>query len=112
MSRAACTASVASAACSEPTCLCARPLRLRMKTSHNGMFCMVIAISGYLLGSRRGLPASALFRVGQRRVAYPHAFVVRLAPRREPVAIARTVAGKHLIELVPVDRAVFPVPGF
>src|SRR4051812_7436021 len=82
-----------------------------MNTSHNGMFCVVMANSRRLFGSRRSLPASALFRVGERRLANPGAFVVRLAPRREPVAIARAVAGKHLIELVPGDRAVFPVRG-
>ena len=35
---------------------------------------------------------------------------MRLAPRREPIAVARAVAGEHLIELGPVDRAVAPVP--
>src|SRR3984957_11488126 len=42
ISRAPGNASVVSAACSEPTCLCARPLRLRIKTSHNGVFGVVI----------------------------------------------------------------------
>src|SRR3954451_15297421 len=108
MSRAACSASVASAACSEPTCLCARPLRLRMKTSHSGTFCVVMAIPR----SRRSLALLAFFRIRQRRLAYPRAFVVRVAASCQPVAIARAVAGKHLIDLVPVDPAVFPVPGF
>ena len=34
---------------------------------------------------------------------------MRLAPRRQTVAVAGAVARQHLIEFVPVDRAVFPV---
>ena len=34
---------------------------------------------------------------------------MRLAPRRQPVAVAGAVAGQHLIEFFPVDRAVFPI---
>src|SRR6185312_14792625 len=106
MSRAACSASVASVACSDPTCLCASPLRLRMKTSQSGTFGVAMMIS--LLGrlQRRALPA--LLGVSGRRLAHPGALVMRLAPRREPFAITRTVAGQHLVELGPVDRAVLP----
>src|SRR5689334_18757809 len=107
MSRAACSASVVSAACSEPTCLCASPLRLRMKTSQSGIFGVAILISLF-----RGLRVCALFAllcIGQRRLAHPGAVVMRLAPRRQPVAVAGAVAGEHLIEFLPVDRAVFPV---
>src|ERR1700712_4778583 len=133
MSRAACRASVASVACSEPTCLCASPLRLRMKTSHNGMFGVVMmtsltrirhceersdeaiqscfTVSGLLRCARndgakflsRGLAALALLGIGKRCLAHPRAVVVRLAPRCEPVAIARAVAGQHLVEFFPVD---------
>src|ERR1700742_2024918 len=107
MSRAACSASVASVACSEPTCLCASPLRLRMKTSQSGMFGVAMTIS--LLGclQRRTLPA--LLGVSSRGLAHPSAFVMRLAPRRQPLAIARAVARKHLVEFGPVDRAVLPI---
>src|SRR5712664_2938112 len=113
MSRAACSASVASLACSEPTCLCARPLRLRIKTSHSGVFGVAImtSLNFYRGLRRRSSTALALFRIGLRRLADPRAFVVRLAPRRQPVAVARAIAGEHLIEFVPVDRAVFPMPG-
>src|SRR4051812_45726467 len=104
MSRAACSASVASAACSEPTCLCASPLRLRIKTSHKGMACVVMATS-----SGCGFSALALLRIGQRGLAHPGAFVMRLAARRETVAIARPIAGQHLIEFFPVDGAVLPM---
>src|ERR1700680_300929 len=110
MSRAACSASVASLACSEPTCLWARPLRLRIKTSHSGVFGVAILTSLTLFGGLRGLPVFALFGIGLRRFAHPGAVVMRLAPRREPVAVARSVAGQHLIEFLPVDFAVFPVP--
>src|ERR1019366_68768 len=109
MSRAACSASVASLACSEPTCLCARPLRLRIKTSHSGTFGVVIVTS---LNSGCGLrrqPLLALLGVGLGRLAHPGAFLMRLAPRRQAIAVARTIAGKHLIELFPVDRAVLPM---
>src|SRR5229473_2435791 len=112
MSRAACNASVASEACSEPTCLCASPLRLRMKTSHSGVFGVAIVTSlNIYRGLRRSLAALAFVGIGLRRLAHPRAFVMRLAPRRQPVAVARTVAGEHLIEFVPVDRAVHPVAG-
>src|SRR4051794_21352308 len=103
MSRAPCSAIVASAACNDPTCLCASPLRLRMKTSHKGMVWVMPS-------SSRCRPAAlALLRIDQRRLAHPRALLMPLAPRREAVAIARAVAGKHLVELFPVDRAVFPV---
>src|ERR1700731_1411371 len=85
MSRAACSASVVSAACSEPTCLCARPLRLRMKTSHSGVFGVAIMTS--LI------------------------FIPQLVRRSQPVTVARPVASQHLLEFVPVDRAVLPVSG-
>src|SRR6202035_4359512 len=110
MSRAACSASVASEACSEPTCLCASPLRLRMNTSHSGLFGVAIATSLiFLCGLRREL-LLAFFGIGLRRRAHPRAFLVRLAPRRQPFAVTWTVAGQNLLELVPVDRAVFPMP--
>src|SRR5439155_6797712 len=110
MSRAACSASVASVACSEPTCLCASPLRLRMKTSQSGMFGVAIAIS-LLCGLQRGaLPA--LLGIGQRCLAHPGTILMRLAPRRETIAVAGAVTGQHLFELFPVDRAVFPVARF
>src|ERR1700728_2427802 len=112
MSRAACSASVASLACSEPTCLCARPLRLRIKTSHSGMFGVVIATSlDPGCGSGRE-PLLALRRISLRRLAHPGAFLMRLAPRRQAIAVARAIARKHLVELFPVDRAVLPMSGF
>src|SRR2546430_1790166 len=107
MSRAACSASVASVACKEPTCLCASPLRLRIKTSQSGMFGVAMAIS--LLCGLQGRALPALLRIGQRRLAHPGAVVMCLPPRREAVAIAGAVAGQHLLEFFPVDRAVFPV---
>src|SRR6476620_2900399 len=107
MSRAACSASVVSAACSEPTCLCASPLRLRMKTSQSGIFGVAIAFP--LLGRLQGRSLPALFSISQRGIAHPGAVVMRLAPRVEPVAVAGAVASQYLLELVPVDRAVFPV---
>src|SRR3954469_17973425 len=107
MSRAACSASVLSAACSEPTCLCASPLRLRMKTSQSGVFGVAMVIP--LFRGLRMLALLALFGVSQRRLAHPGAVVMRLAPRRQPVAVAGAVAGEHLIEFFPIDRAVFPV---
>src|ERR1700682_1371440 len=103
MSRAACSASVASEACSEPTCLCASPLRLRIKTSHSGVFGVAIVTSlNSGRGSRRSFAFLALFRVGLRGLAPPRALVMRLAPRGEPIAVARAVAGEHLLEFVPV----------
>src|SRR6202012_1855421 len=108
MSRAACSASVASVACSEPTCLCASPLRLRIKTSQSGMFGVAI----FLLRGLQGRSLPALLGVRSRSFAHPGAFVMRLAPRGEPVAVARAVAGQHLIELRPVDLAIDPMPGF
>src|SRR5713226_3238665 len=112
MSRAACSASVASLACSEPTCLWARPLRLRIKTSHSGVFGVVITTSlNSCCGLRGSLLALAFLGIGLRSLAHPCAFVMRLAPRREPVAVARAIAGQHRIEFVPVDRAVHPMPG-
>src|SRR5580700_9635196 len=107
MSRAACSAMVASVACSEPQCLCASPLRLRMKTSHRGVFGVAMLTS--LFGRLRKLAGPALLGVGGGRRANPGALVMRLAPRRHPVAVAGAVAGKHLLELVPVDLAVAPV---
>src|SRR6266566_2278176 len=112
MSRAACSAKVASDACSEPTCLCASPLRLRMKTSHSGVFGVVIVTSlNICRGLRRSLAALAFVGIGLRRLAHPCAFVMRLAPRRQPLAVARAIAGEHRIELVPVDHAVHPMSG-
>src|ERR1700730_6017250 len=105
MSRAACSASVASVACNEPTCLCARPLRLRIKTSQSGVFGVAIMTS---LKLRRGLATLALFGIGPRGLAHPGAFIMGLAPRRDPLAVARAVAGEHLPEFFPVNRAVFP----
>src|SRR5258707_11496675 len=107
MSRAACSASVVSAACSEPTCLWASPLRLRMKTSQSGVFGVAMVIS--LFRRLRVRALLALFGIGQRRVTHPGTVVMRLAPRRQPVAVAGAVAGQHLIELFPVDCAVFPI---
>src|ERR1700752_997229 len=97
MSRAACSAMVASAACSEPQCLCASPLRLRMKTSQSMVFGVAIAIS--LLCGLRELSRSALLGVSGCRLAHPSALVMRLAPRREAFAITRAVASQHLLEL-------------
>src|SRR6187200_3033398 len=106
MSRAACSASVPSVACSEPTCLCASPLRLRMKTSQSGVFGVAMTVSSTLFGGLRHVPALAFFGIGRRGFAHPGAFVMCLAPRRQAVAVARAVAGQHLLEFVPVDRAV------
>src|ERR1700755_2134162 len=99
MSRAACKASVASVACSEPTCLCASPLRLRMKTSQSGMFGVAMMIS--LFRRLRVLTLPAFFGMVHRGLAYPGAVVVRFSPRRQPVAVAGAVAGQHLIEFFP-----------
>src|ERR1051325_6827757 len=55
------------------------------------------------------LAGFALLRIRQRSLAHPCAFVMCLAARGETVAIAGAVAGKHLIEFFPVDRAVFPM---
>src|SRR5260370_42625122 len=107
MSPAACSASVASVACSDPTCLCASPLRLRIKTSQSGVFGVAILTSPILFGRLRGLPLLALFGIGLRRPAHPGTLVMRLAPRRKPVAGARAIASQHLLEFVPVDLAVF-----
>src|SRR5512138_1586309 len=107
MSRAACSAMVASAACSEPQCLWASPLRLRMKTSQSMVFGVAIAIS--LLCGLRKLARSAFLGVNGRRLAHPGAVVMRLAPRSEAITVARAVAGQHLLELSPVDLAVAPV---
>src|SRR6476661_5138294 len=101
MSRAACRAMVASLACSEPTCLCASPLRLRMKTSHSGVFGVAIAIS--LLCRLCSPTLRALCGVASCRLAYPGALVVRLTARSHPVTVAWAVAGEHLLELGPVD---------
>src|SRR6476659_357101 len=100
--RAACSARVASVACSEPTCLCASPLRLRMKTSQSGIFGVAIAFP--LLGCLEGRPLPTLFGISQRGIAHPGAVVMRLAPRGETIAVAGAVACEHLLELVPVDR--------
>src|SRR5664279_5213328 len=63
-----------------------------------------------LFGGLRGLPVPAFFGVSRGGLAYPCAFVMRLAPRRQPVAVARAVARQHLLEFVPVDGAVLPMP--
>src|SRR6185437_10163764 len=107
MSRAACSASVASAACSEPQCLCASPLRLRMKTSHRGVF--GVAIDNSLFGGLRELATLTLLGIGGSPLAHPGALLVRFPARREAIAIARAVAGQHLSKLVPIDLAVAPV---
>src|SRR6266536_1045002 len=108
MSRAACSAIVASSACSEPTCLCASPLRLRMKTSQGGVFGVAIMTS--LFSGLRELPLLAFCGVGGGRFAHPGALFMRLAPRRHPLAVAWAIAGQHRAEFVPVDIAVDPVP--
>src|SRR6185295_19144637 len=107
MSRAACSAIVASFACSEPTCLCASPLRLRMKTSHSGVFGVAIVIS--LFRGLCGLTLRALCGIASCRLADPGALLVRPAARGKPIAVARAVAGEHLLEFGPVDLAVAPV---
>src|SRR6478736_717019 len=108
MSRAACRAMVASFACSEPTCLCASPLRLRMKTSHSGVFGVAILIS--LFCGLCGLTLRPLCGIASCRLTHPGALIVRRATRGEPIAVARAVAGEHLLEFGPVDLAVAPVP--
>src|SRR3954467_5874542 len=110
MSRAACNAMVASLACSEPQCLWARPLRLRMKTSHSGVFGVDMLISLNDLGRLLGFALPALLRIGRGGFAHPGAVGMGLAPRRHAIAVAWTVAGQHLLELVPVDRTVDPMP--
>src|SRR5579872_26884 len=100
---------VASLACSDPTCLCASPLRLRMKTSQSGVFGVAIIGSINLFGGLRDLPPPAFLGIGGCGLAHPGAFVMRLAPRRHAVAVAGAIARKHLLEFAPVDRAVFPV---
>src|SRR3569623_450534 len=107
MSRAACSAMVAALACSEPTCLCASPLRLRMKTSHSGVFGVAISIS--LFRGLGGLALCALCGIGGGRLAHPGALIVRLVACGHAVAVAGAVAGEHLLELGPVDLAVAPV---
>src|SRR4051794_29275673 len=108
MSRAACRAIVASLACSDPTCLCASPLRLRMKTSHSGVFGVAILIS--LFRGLCGLTLRTLGGIGGGGFAHPRALVVRLAARGYAVAVAGAVAGEHLLEFGPVDLAIAPVP--
>src|SRR5258708_7219709 len=108
MSRAACRANVASLACSEPTCLCASPLRLRMKTSHSGVFGVAIVIS--LFRGLRGLTLRALCGISGCRLAHPGTIVMRLAARGDAVPVAGADAGQHLLEFGPVDLAVAPVP--
>src|ERR1700712_137124 len=108
MSRAACSARVASVACSEPTCLCARPLRLRMKTSQSGVFGVAMIISRFRRGLCRRLAAFALCGIGPRGLAHPCAFIMGLEARRQPLAVARAVAREHLPEFFPVDGGVFP----
>src|SRR5579883_671359 len=107
MSRAACSAMVASLACSEPTCLWARPLRLRMKTSHSGVFGVAMNLS--LLCRLGGVAISAFLGIGRGCFAHPGAIVMSLAARGHSVAVAGPVAGQHLLELGPVDLAVAPV---
>src|SRR5215510_11438822 len=110
MSRAACNAMVASLACSEPQCLWASPLRLRIKTSHSGVFGVVIPASSELLfGGLRRLPTLALFRIGGGRLTHPRAVGMRLAPRRHAVAVAGAIARQHRFEFGPVDLAISPV---
>src|SRR5579871_2794422 len=103
---------VASEACSEPQCLCASPLRLRMNTSHSGVFGVAIVTSlKFLFGRLRGWALPAFLGIGGRRLAHPPSLIMRLAPRCDSITVAGTVARKHLIEFGPVDRAVDPVPG-
>src|SRR5689334_6183544 len=78
-----------------------------MKTSQSGVFGVAIVVS--LFRGLRELTRFPLLGIGSRRLAHPGALVMRLAPRRQPIAVARAVAGQHLIELAPVDRAVAPV---
>src|ERR1700759_3330132 len=108
MSRGAWIASVASSECNEPQCLCASPLRLRMKTSQSGVFGVAIVL--LLFRGLRELTCFPLLGIRRRGLTHPSAVIMRLAPRREAIAIARPVAGQHLVELGPVDRAVAPVP--
>src|SRR3569832_2315407 len=108
MSRAACRAMVASLACRDPTCLCASPLRLRMKTSHSGVFGVDMLIS--LFCGLGGLALRALCRISRGGLAHPGALFMSLATRCHAVAVAGAVAGEHLLELAPVDFAVAPVP--
>src|ERR1700732_1723177 len=91
--RAACSASGASEACNEPTCLCASPLRLRMKTSHSGVFGVAIMTSLEFLCGLHRRPLLPFPGVRLRRLAPPRALVMRLAPGRQPLAVARAVAG-------------------
>src|SRR5438477_173218 len=37
-----------------------------------------------------------------RRLAHPRAVVVGFSPRRHSIAVARAIAGKHLLEFVPI----------
>src|SRR6185437_8842259 len=99
MSRAACSASVVSVACSEPTCLCASPLRLRIKTSQSGVFGVAMLIS--LLGGLQCRALPALLGVGQCGLTDPGAFLMRLASCCEAIAVAGAVAGQHRVELAP-----------
>src|SRR6516164_10882610 len=58
-------------------------------------------------GDAGGGRAPALFLgVGARRFADPGTRGMRIAPRRQPLRIARAVALQHLIEFAPVDRPV------
>src|SRR5581483_3077348 len=110
MSRAACSAMVASLACSDPTCLCASPLRLRMKTSQRGVFGVAITIS-FNSGRLGAGTLPTLLCVGCCRFAHPGAVFMCLAPGRDPVAVAWAVSGEHLLEFIPVDLAKLPMSG-
>src|SRR4029079_8901507 len=78
----------ASGACSDPTCWCDSPRRERMKTSQS-------SDTGLLV----------LRRVGAGGLAHPSAVLVRGAPVRDALAVARPVPLDDLEELVPGDLA-------
>src|SRR5262245_1265477 len=105
MSRACSSAIAASAACRLPTCLWLSPARLRTNTSYRGQsFSLMPASSGR---------APALFLgVCLRRFAHPASFFVRLPACRHALRVARSVAGDHVVELLPVDLAMPVVTGF
>src|SRR5690242_2677538 len=97
----------ASGACRLPTCLCASPCWLRMNTSQSGHSCAMARGSedAELMGARlwrscrAGCALRTLGGMRERGLAYPRAVVPRLAPRGEPLAVARSVALDHLVEL-------------
>src|SRR5215475_15884581 len=62
------------------------------------------------LSGLRGRALPPLRGKGCRRLAHPGAVLMRLAPGGKPVAVAGAIAGEHLLELVPVDGTVTPMP--